>query len=166
MYDVFDNRQQHVDPARESSPEDRREYTVVQNPTRSGTGDWQQDQAQDLRQHHCRFGSCLILPCGQKKGRRQPRKSRLWFICGRRLWQGLILSVAVIGCFHMSGRFVRLSSAAGPDGNPPVRSLINLARFGGALNQTGLLHHWLNRYASSTAIANSFLAWCRQAGRP
>lgn len=79
MYDVFDNRQQHVDPARESGPEDRREYTVVQNPTRSGTGDWQQVQAQDLRQRQSRFGSCLILPCGQKKGRRQPRKSRLWF---------------------------------------------------------------------------------------
>jgi hypothetical protein len=61
---------------------------------------------------------------------------------------------AVIGCFHMSGLFVRHTFAAGPDGNPPVRSLIKLARLRGALNQTGLPLHWLDRYASSTAIAN------------
>ncbi|OKL43727.1 hypothetical protein A3843_11415 [Pseudovibrio exalbescens] len=68
--------------------------------------------------------------------------------------------VAVIGCFHMSGLFLRRAFAAGPDGNPPVRSLIKMTRFNGALNQTGLPLHWLDRYASSTAIANSVRAAC------
>ena len=44
----------------------------------------------------------------------------------------------VIGCFHMSGLLVRRYDAAGPDGNPPTRSLIKLARSRGALNQDGL----------------------------
>jgi len=34
----------------------------------------------------------------------------------------------LIGCFHMSGLFVRRLVAAGLDGNPPVRSLIKMAR--------------------------------------
>ena len=45
--------------------------------------------------------------------------------------------------------------AAGLDGNPPASSLINLARFGGAVNQTGSSRHWLDRYASWTAFAIS-----------
>ncbi|TYC51397.1 hypothetical protein FMN50_21630, partial [Rhodobacterales bacterium] len=57
--------------------------------------------------------------------------------------------VAVIGCFHMSGLFVRHTL--------PL-ALIKLARLNGALNQTGLPLHWLDRYASSTAIANSVRA--------
>ena len=71
--------------------------------------------------------------------------------------KGCFFRVAEIGCFHMSGLFVRRLSAAGPDGNPPVRSLIDLAHFKCALNQTGLPRRWLDRYASSTAIAN--LVW-------
>jgi hypothetical protein len=39
------------------------------------------------------------------------------------------VSECVIGCFHMSGLFVRPRFlAAGPDGNPPMRSLIKLSR--------------------------------------
>jgi hypothetical protein len=36
-----------------------------------------------------------------------------------------------------------------------MRSLIKLARCRSALNHTGLPHHWLDRYTSSTAITNS-----------
>jgi len=45
--------------------------------------------------------------------------------------------------------------SAGLDGNPPVRSLIKMTRCRRALNQTGFPHHWLDRYSSSTAAANS-----------
>ena len=54
--------------------------------------------------------------------------------------------------------------AAGLDGNPPVRSLIKLARGLGALNQTGFSHHWLDRYTSSIAVTNWVICIlsCRQ----
>ncbi|WP_354289549.1 hypothetical protein, partial [Sphingomonas sp. UYEF23] len=43
-------------------------------------------------------------------------------------WQGHFVGMGLIGCFHLSGLFVRRFMAAGPDGNPPVRSLNRLAR--------------------------------------
>jgi len=56
--------------------------------------------------------------------------------------------------------------AAGLDGNPQMRFLINMPRFCGALNQTGSPHHWFDRYASSTAFASSFATASYLAGRP
>jgi hypothetical protein len=69
------------------------------------------------------------------------------------------LSVAFICSACFCGGLV----AAGPDGNPPVRYPIKLARLGGAVNQTGFPNHWLDRYSSSTATANNGLRVCQAA---
>src|SRR5690606_41791971 len=57
----------------------------------------------------CRFGA----PAGSWLERMLARKPRMLVavaganICGRPLWQGLFIRMALIGCFHMSGLFVR-----------------------------------------------------------
>jgi hypothetical protein len=99
--------------------------------------------------------ACLLRDQRQLDTRKNlPLAVAVSVMCGRPVGKGF-LSRALIGCFHVSGLFVRDCWPAGPDGNPPARSLITVSRLKGALNQTGSSRRRLDRHASSTAFAIS-----------